>query len=146
MKPFGDFRFCCSKLSRSRLLWAWPVCLLALLGCGDTEELTTVRGAVSYRGKLLDHGSLRFFAESGRPISCVIQQDGSYEILLPSGDFQVSVSSPPVKPANSDPTDDTPPLPDRNALPERYSQIARSGLKLSTSVQAEPQVWDINLK
>ncbi len=147
MRSFCDFRpNSWTRLLWVHLLWAGPLCMTALLGCAETTESAVVRGTVTFRGKQLDHGSLRFFGADGRPISCVIQQDGSYEISLPAGNFQVGVSSPPLRPANSDPKDDTPPPPDRNALPERYSQIASSGLKLSVSLQVEPRVWDITLK
>lgn len=119
---------------------------LGLCGCNADLETTTVNGTVAYRGKLLDHGSLRFFGATNRPLGAVIQPDGSYSISLPPGDYRVSVSSPPKMPANADPKDDTPPPPNRNALPARYSQVTKSDLKISLQLQEESQEWNLDLK
>lgn len=134
------------SLPRSLMLIGCLLGGLTLSGCEQAAETTAVQGTVSYRGKLLDHGSLRFYGASGRPISSVIQSDGTYKIELPAGEYQVSVTSPPTAPANSNPKDDTPPPPSRNALPPRFSQISRSGLSLSVSLQAEPKTWNLELK
>ena len=126
--------------------FAGAVCFLLLPGCGGgADGLTLVSGTVSYQGSPLDHGSLRFFGPDGRPIGCVIREDGSYEINLPPGDFQVSVSSPPRRPAG-DPTDDTPPPPDPNALPDIFSQPVTSGLSFSVGPQSGPLTYEIDLK
>jgi hypothetical protein len=147
MRLFG---YCRSRadlrLGRLCASIAGVVCFLLLPGCGSgSGDLVRVSGTVSYQGSPLEHGSLRFFGPDSRPIGCVIRQDGSYEINLPPGDFQVSVSSPPRRPA-SDPTDDTPPPPDPNALPEIFSQPVTSGLTFSVGPQAEPLTYNIDLK
>ena len=133
-------------LLRLLQLFVGSFCLTGMPGCSLTEDQALVQGTVSYRGRPLDHGSLRFFGSDQRPISCVIQHDGSYAIRLPAGNFRVSVTSPPQRPPHSDPQDDTPPPPDRNAFPARYSQISRSALRLSVSLPSEPRRWDIDLK
>jgi hypothetical protein len=76
----------------------------------------------------------------------VLNSDGTYEIQLPPGDYRVSVSSPPRASANPDPTDDTPPLPGKGALPPRYTQIEKSGLTLNVMLQQAPLTWEFDLK
>jgi hypothetical protein len=144
--PRADVRF---GWWRASLAWAnlvWAICFLILPGCGGgSDDLSRVSGTVSYQGSPLDHGSLRFFGGNGRPIGCVIQEDGSYEIDLPPGDFQVSVSLPPKMPANGR-MGDTPPRSGPNALPEMYAQPITSGLSFSVGPQSGPLTYEIDLK
>jgi len=127
------------------LLILWPVGLALLSGCGDAPPKKNLSGTVSYQGNLLDHGSVRFFGVDGRPVGSVIQENGSYQIDLLPGEYQVSVSSPPKMPAGLEEVDNPPPH-DPNAVPARYAQPNLSGL--STTVDSEPptQTYDIVLE
>ena len=54
--------------------------LALILGCSDSG-LRTVRGTVTFDGKPIPTGSVRFFpSEGGRPAIGQIQTDGSYEL------------------------------------------------------------------
>lgn len=134
------------SLFRSLALSVVACAVLAVCqGCKEPENEVVVKGTVSFRGKLLDHGSLRFFSESPRPLAAVINEDGTYEAKLPLGDYQVTVSSPPLR-RNADPEDDTPPPPDPNALPSRFSQVNSSGLELKVEKLGEPITWNLDLQ
>ena len=118
--------------------------LAVFSGCGEALPTMSLSGTVSYRGEPLDHGSLRFFGADGRPIGCVIQENGSYEIDLLPGEYQVSVSSPPKLP--SDHPEGAPPPRDSRALPARYTQPNSSGLSAIVGAESPEQTYDIALE
>jgi len=128
----------------SRAYFVWLVSFIPLVGCSDELPLKNVKGSVSYQGTLLDHGSLRFFGENGRPIGSAIQSDGSYEIDLLPGEYQVSVSSPPVPPPDHQEGDPLPP--DPRQIPARYSQPNSSGLSMIVGPESEDQSYVFELE
>ena len=126
------------------MLFVWPVGLAILSGCGDSPQQTSVRGTVSYQGNPLDHGSVRFFGVDGRPVGSVIQVNGSYQIDLLPGEYQVSVSSPPKLPPGYKEGDRLPP--DPSVVPARYTQPNSSGLSTTVVKESLAQTYDIALE
>lgn len=120
-------------------------CLAIWSGCSDSLPAgNSVSGTVSYQGNLLDHGSVRFFGADGRPVGSVIQEDGSYQIGLPPGKYQVSVSSPPKLPPGYEEGDRIPR--DPSAVPARYGQPNSSRLSTTVDAESPAQTYDIVLK
>ncbi|MCA9229311.1 MAG: hypothetical protein KDA57_01560 [Planctomycetales bacterium] len=120
-------------------------CLFVLAGCGASDSQSAVRGKVSFRGEVLDRGSLRFFGSEGRPVGSVIGEDGAYEVELPPGQYQVSVSLPPQGAAGVLDAE-TPPPPDPNALPDRYTRAQTSGLSVTVGPQGGTVEYNIELE
>lgn len=112
------------KRASHRVLW--PLCLLALAGCGS-GDFAAVSGHVTFDGSSLTTGTVIFHPEDGGPLTYgTIQADGRYS--LKTGDqsglrpgryaVTVSASTAPEGP------DDDPQL----VTPERYAQASTSGL------------------
>lgn len=133
--------------------WLGRICFTAcfvtavgLSGCGEKPSVTTVTGIVSYQGRNLDHGSLRFYGADGRPVGAVISSDGRYEVELPPGKYSVTVTSPPQRPAGAPVTDDTPPPASAGTLPDRFAHLPTSGISVTVGPPEMPQTFDVELK
>src|SRR5438105_417363 len=73
--------------------------LLAIPGCGGGRTTTTVTGTVSYQGKPLPVGTVRFYGSNDQVASGLIGDDGSYEAKdVPLGLVKVAVTTPPPPP------------------------------------------------
>ena len=78
---------------------AAPLCvaslMLLVLGCGNPEPTRyEVTGSVSYQGKTLPLGIIRFVPSQGRPSAPVpIASDGKYTVRLPAGDYRVEITA-----------------------------------------------------
>jgi hypothetical protein len=66
---------------------------LVLVGCGGGKTKVDVSGTVSYQGKSIDMGNIRFEPadKSLAPEGSVIK-DGAYHVKLPLGKARVSIS------------------------------------------------------
>ncbi|WP_146448512.1 hypothetical protein [Bythopirellula polymerisocia] len=131
-------------MTRTHLLFIQAILAIAI-GCAKSEPTQQVTGKISYQAKALDHGMVSFFPAGGRPIGAAITPEGSYEIELPPGQYQVIVNAPPKLPAGFKEGD---PLPshDPNALPAKYSRQQTSGLSATISLQDETQTVDFELE
>jgi hypothetical protein len=132
-------------------LWLLSTLLLAgLIGCaGDSARTAPVRGTVSYKGKLLTHGTVLFVPDkSGPSATGEIQKDGTY-VLKTHPDRSGAVLGPHTIAINaSEDTsarlpEDRNPLPS-SILPEKYSNNTKSGLK--KTVEDKDNVFDFHLK
>jgi hypothetical protein len=89
-----------------RLLLATPaLCVLLAVGCdAPTNTPSSVSGKVTYNGKPLPGGTIRFTFKEGGAYSGVIEPDGSYTAnQLPAGDAKVSVETDSLKTGSADP-------------------------------------------
>jgi hypothetical protein len=92
-------------LSPSRGLPGWGtflvlLALVALTGCGGSTS--TVKGKVSYNGKLLKGGNVTFISTtSGKPsVSAPIMEDGTYLATgVPTGKVKICVETLSLNPA-----------------------------------------------
>src|SRR5262245_13565118 len=124
--------------------------LLALAGCGSGKG--TVSGTVAYNGKKLTSGTVSVIASDGIQYAAQITTDGKYSIPnVPSGPVKITVSSPNPDDAirggpaaargkgaaaQGDLGGGDQPLPPRDpippgswmAIPEKYSDLEKSGL------------------
>lgn len=57
-----------------------------------------VSGAITFQGQPLSAGQISFFGEDGRTATALIQQDGTYSLLAPTGLAKVTVDSRPRAP------------------------------------------------
>lgn len=154
------------KLLRSCLL-LFPLCILAA-GCGSGQGM--VSGKVSYKGKPLPSGDVRFFPESGGgSFYSAIGSDGSYSIAkVPLGPAKITVTysreSPLAKAnprskaaaekgmkqqqeamkAHRKTPESAPPPSDVESVPNKYAKPDQSGLKVD--VTGGKQAFDINLE
>lgn len=136
-------------------------------GCGSSSQ-GTVSGKVSYKGKPLPGGEVRFFPEAeGGSFYSAIASDGSYSITkLPRGPAKITVTfsrenpltkmNPRIKAkaekgiqqqmeatkAHSK-GESAPASTENVTLPEKYGDPAKSGLKVD--VTGGKQTFDMNL-
>jgi hypothetical protein len=89
-------------LSPSRVVSGWGtflvlLALVALTGCGSSTA--TVKGKVSYNGKLLKGGNITFISTtSGKPsVSTTISEDGTYVATVPTGKVKICVDTQSLK-------------------------------------------------
>ncbi|HLJ97017.1 MAG TPA: hypothetical protein VKU02_27885 [Gemmataceae bacterium] len=136
---------------------AWLAVLLpSLLGCGGGVRATaTVTGTVSYQGKPVPTGTVKFYGPDNQVASASIGEDGSYEATnVPLGSVKVAVSTPPPPPPDvvkaakegkrrfgkgnvlSAPTHTV-------SIPPKYSDPAKSGLGLTVIEGSQPYVIDL---
>mgnify|MGYP002621432673 CR=1 FL=1 len=114
-------------------------------GCEQQPVTQQVQGTVKFQGKPLDHGMVSFLAPGARPIGAPIATDGTYQVQLPPGDYDVVVISPPKLPEGFKEGDPLPqPLPE--GLPAKFSRKESSGLSASIELQESPQKVDFELK
>lgn len=105
--------------------------LFVVVGCGGGRG--DLSGAVTYKGKPVESGSVTAAGSDGLPKTAFIS-DGRYEVRdLPAGPIRLSVSSPDPGQAPRRSLKGGPPLPkgDRTGwfpLPEKYGDLATSGL------------------
>ena len=120
------------------------VMMAALAGCGGGPERTTVSGTVELDGASVDAGAITFAPVAGdAPSVGGAIAAGRYEVAVPAGLMQVSISSPKVTgtrklyPTPDSPTTDI----TAEAIPEIYN--VRSTLKVEVGGAA--QVEDFRL-
>jgi hypothetical protein len=162
--------------ARSRFVGCFGVLLLLLAaaGCGSGEG--TVSGRVLYNGKPLPAGRVTFRPADPRQnsVSAELDEQGAYQVVLPTGEVKVSVDNrewepppaaitgrmPPGLPPDVQKAlgggrpDQPPPKPPENAprrstgryvkIPDRYYAIETSGLQFT--VARGEQKHDLELK
>lgn len=125
-------------MSRSSVVMGFAACCLMLAGCGGSGlETVAVDGTVTYDGKPLETGVVRFVPVNpeGMMATGTLQSGGKYTLAtrnsdgIVEGDYKVTVESFLI--------DDTVPEKDRelgiggktSAIPNKYSDPETSGLK-----------------
>jgi hypothetical protein len=117
---------------------------LLLVGCGDGASTTTVQGKISYKGTPPVHGVINFAVAGQRPMGGFINPDGTFQVELPPGEYQVRIDSPPRIPDGVKEGDPLPKLEPR-LIPEKFADFESSGLTATIGSES-PQQLDFLLK
>ena len=121
-----------------------PIALMVLIGCGGGDGGATVQGKITYQGAPVTSGIINFKGAQAQPLGGGIRPDGSYEFVLPPGDYQVRIDAPPVIPSGLKEGDPIPKLGPRLA-PEKFADFNSSGLTLTVTGES-PQTADFALQ
>jgi len=127
--------------------------LAAMIGCGESEPATyPVTGKVSYQGKPLPLGTVRFVPNSGPPSPpAQIDPDGAYQLQAVAGEHRVMVTAvPEPQGARPDPMaeggmDYSQAKPTQPLIPRKYSSLENSGIVVTVEA-SESNTIDIHLK
>ena len=95
-------------------------------------------------GKPLERGLINFIPSEGRPLGGPIRADGTYQYVLPPGDYRVTIAAPGEIPA--DWKEDDPPPEIEPLVPLKYSQARSSGLQLTVPEGSQPISKDFDLQ
>jgi hypothetical protein len=73
--------------------------MLPLAGCGKTNKPLTVSGKISYKGKALGGGTIKFHpsAEGAGMVPGNIKPDGTFSFGVPAGQSQISIETESVR-------------------------------------------------
>jgi hypothetical protein len=129
--------------------------LLLLCGCGSTASIPIgdVSGAVTYRGKPLDHGTVVFMPEDSGGGNCVpataeIASDGSYKMRYGADRKGVALGKYVVTVQCCEKLTDeqarNPGFVPKSLIPSRYSNGSQSGLRIEVKPGKNP--YDIVLE
>lgn len=129
-----------SKLTQGcKELWASVLIAMAsLAGCGG-DGGATIDGKVTYQGQPVTSGLINFSAPGKRPIGAPLQPDGSYQLVLSPGEYQVRVDSPAPLPAGWKEGDPLPSDKDR-PVPAKYANFDSSGLTATIEANGDESV------
>lgn len=133
------------SMNRGRVSsWIFVLVLASAWGCTTPDETTRVSGQVTVSGKVLPGGAVNFFpSDGGRPLAGAVDEDGTYQVELPAGQYTVVVQATVKLPEGFQEGDPLPPQPVK--VPNIYSQPKRSPLSV-TVVPGEPMVKNFELK
>jgi hypothetical protein len=127
-----------SPCAQTSLLLAAMLAMPALVGCGDDNGRVSLSGKVTYDGKPIEIGQIRFVPAPGTSASLTVERikNGRYDSNtsggVPVGSFQVAIRS--YHPDDPVPMGPTAP-PRRQLLPAKYNSqtelevILKSGQK-----------------
>jgi hypothetical protein len=125
----------------SRLFTPTSILLLIATGCGSQAEQAVfsgktfpVKGTVTYKGKPLTRGTVRFEPDAGREAEGQIGPDGTFTLTT----FQPGDGAIPGAHRIAVFT------PKKREIPSRYSNFALSGIELE--VNEEKAEYAINLR
>ncbi len=127
------------NLSQCHFATWLPLVVIALLGqlagCSSKEATHEVSGVVSYEGKPLNYGIIRFVATASNSNAAgEISEGGNYTLELPAGNYAIGVEAvPPFQDYEPDPRYEggVPPNVKRQpgpSVPTKYNDPLSSGL------------------
>jgi hypothetical protein len=122
------------------------VILVAVAGCGEKGvQKVTINGTISYRGRPVSSGILRFVGPEGAYSAAVIQADGSFIITdVVPGEVKVGVMEAPQSSGSSSGAQTPGPKAPPVSLPEKYRDPENSGLTYTITPQTRQ--LDIEIK
>jgi hypothetical protein len=138
--------------TQAALVVAFGLLIDCMAGCGSKVKPTgEVHGKVSYNGKPVTAGNVKFFPEAGgEPVFSTILPDGTYRVTgIPVGRAKVAIETLAFKGHITPPPPGmakmmNAPLPKYVPIPEKYEQPDTSGLTFEVEKTAKP--WDIELQ
>jgi hypothetical protein len=134
------------------LVVAFGLLIPWMTGCGSKVKPTgEVHGKVTYNGKPVTAGNVKFFPEPGEePVLTLIAPDGTYRITgVPVGRSKVAIETLHLKGHITPPPPGmakmmNAPQPKYVEIPRKYEQPDSSGLTFEVEKGAKP--WDIELQ
>ena len=128
--------------------FGWGV--LFAIGCGGSTKTGEVYGKVTYNGKAVTAGTVKFFPEGGgEPVGTALGPDGTYRATgVPVGPAKVAIETRHFKNLTPPPPGIAKQLGGPQTkyvpIPEKYEKPATS--ELTFEVTAEAKEWPIELK
>jgi len=127
------------------------VLMASLAGCSDARDphgRHALSGAVTFQGKPLDQGSIRFQALEDNGLSAgALIQNGKYQIPreqgLPPGTYKVNVSSLEPTPPLTGAPGENPAPPAKERLPEEYNLKTRQKVVIKDGQESR---FDFDIK
>ena len=131
------------RLSPSRFSSLFLLASLAVLsGCESRGDGVTTEGTVTYAGQPLADAAITFFPQQGRPLTVPLDPQGAYAVVLPPGDYQVTINVGAPLPEGFQEGDVLPPP--TVTLPDRFTVRARTELNATVAEdQSEPINFDL---
>ncbi len=129
-----------TKSPATPVAWLLVLCVGFSSGC-RRNDISEVRGKITYQGKSVSHGIINFIGADNQPRGGPIAADGTYACQVPLGNYAVIISAPALMPEDwheGDPVPDLPP-----DVPEKYGQTQTSNL--TATVTERNQTIDFDL-
>jgi hypothetical protein len=112
-----------------RLLGLAVVVVVVVSGCSSKGKKVTVNGTVSYQGKAVPSGILKFSGPEGSYSAAVIQPDGTFIITdVVPGEVKVGVTQGPQGTEDSSGKKRNQPQEAQVSLPTKYLDPSTSGV------------------
>ena len=86
-------------ITRSRVFLVLPLCLVFVVGCssGPKNAPARVSGSITYNGKRITAGTIRFHSDATAIYNGTIHPDGTYSAVdIPSGETVVTIETESV--------------------------------------------------
>ncbi|HEV3145463.1 MAG TPA: carboxypeptidase-like regulatory domain-containing protein [Gemmataceae bacterium] len=124
------------------------VCMLALFGC-DGRPHGTVRGTITLNGQPIELGAIAFIPADGQgPTTGGAIKDGKYSVAnVPVGEMKVSISASKTigKKKLYEDRPDSPEMPiTENPVPEKYTSLEKTELRLNVKSGINEKNWELN--
>ena len=106
--------------------------LIASIGCESETKSVTVKGKVTFEGDPVTEGSIQFLDETtGNGGEVVLSSEGTYEVSLPIGKYNVLIIPPMLGEQNAD--NPNPRYKKVNNIPVKYQSSVTSGFLVNVS-------------
>jgi len=121
----------------NRQAWLLAVMLIWMLpGCGGRSNQREVVGAIAWKGAPLSNSVVRFFPATGRPLGAAVQSDGTFKLLVPPGEYTVTIETGLNLPETWKEGDPIPP--NQPYVPDRYRSRQSSDLRVVVEAGSDP--------
>ena len=126
---------------------------VAVIGCGKPpHQLVPISGKVTYNGRPLKFGCVKFQPETGQWSKGIIQPDGTFQMVTPDEGDGAAVGVNKVRIScfeNQDPTkkngsEEMGIVLGRSLIPRKYASQDTSGLKVEVKAEGNgPVIFDL---
>jgi len=133
-----------SSLRFNTSVFALPLAIVVVVGCGNDTGEVSVTGSVTFKGRPLPSASLAFYPSDGSVAMANIV-DGEYEAKLAPGAYRVTVTlGAPVLPPG---WKDGDPVPQQGIeLPPAYGSRVNTPLTATVTADGRAQTIDFEMK
>lgn len=135
-----------SPSGRQGVTLALGFLVLAALGCSSADKPIKVQGKVTFLGTPVEEGSIQFSdAKTGKGSETKLNSDGTYQTILPSGQYAVIILPALVEAPMKN--KDTPPdivFKKVKNIPSKYQSTVNSGL--TADIARDNAIHNFDLK
>ena len=121
--------------------------LFALVGCDSGPPMAEVKGTVTFEGKPVEEGAIRFEAVDGKsPTAGGTIKDGQYSAKVPVGAMKVAISGSKGtgKKKKLYDTPDSPEMEEKiPLLPPKYADYSKTELTFEVKRGVNEKSWDL---